>query len=142
MDENENEKEGMHLSDLIEDTLFDQWQNLGNLELGTDEHLIASKALSEQTKVWTEMTRVELEFTDRMAQRESDERMKELQMIDNRKTNTKSLLISGLFRIFETAMTLGSYDRWYHNGMEFEKTGVVTSHTFSNLLKSRKPNKL
>ena len=142
MDENENEKEGMHLSDLIEDTLFDQWQNLGNLELGTDEHLIASKALSEQTKVWTEMTRVELEFTDRMAQRESDERMKELQMIDNRKTNTKSLLISGLFRIFETAMNLGSYDRWYHNGMEFEKTGVVTSHTFSNLLKSRKPNKL
>ena len=142
MDENENEKEGMRLVDLIEDTLFDQWQELGNLELGTDEHLIASKALSEQSKVWTEMTRVELEFNDRMAQRESDERMKELQMADNRKSNTRGLFINGAFGLVQTIITLFSYDRLFHDGMEFEQTGIVTSHTFDHYLRTRKPNKL
>lgn len=141
MEENEN-NEGMRLIDLIEDSLFDQYQKMNELELGTEEHLVAAKALSEQCKMWTEMNRVELEFNDKIAQRESDERMKELQIADNRKTNTRGLLITGLFKIAEVAATIVSYNHFYNKGMEFEQTGTVTSHTFNNFLKSMKPNKL
>jgi len=140
MDENENE--GMYLKDLIEKSLWDQYQELDKLKLGTDEHLIAAKALSEQGKMWTEMNRVELEFNDRIAQRESEERLKELQIADNRKTATRGLLINGLFRGAEVFANLFSYDRWFHKGIEFEQTGTITSNTFNNLFKSRKPNKL
>ena len=141
MDENEN-VDGMYLKDLIEESLFNQYQEFGNLKLGTEEHLLAAKALSEQGKMWTEMNRVELEFNEKTAQRESDERIKREQMADQRKSNTKGLLITGLFGLAQTVMTLFSYDRMYHSGMEFEQTGTITSHTFNNFLKSRKPNKL
>lgn len=141
MDENEN-VEGMYLKDLIEESLFDQYQEMSKLKLGTDEHLIAAKALSEQCKVWTEMNRVELEYKDKIEQRESDERIKICQIDDNRRTNTRGLLINGLVSLTQTFATLFSYDRMFHDGMTFEQTGVVTSHTFNNFLKSRKPNKL
>lgn len=141
MDENEN-VDGMYLKDLIEESLFNQYQEFGSLKLGTEEHLLAAKALSEQGKMWTEMNRVELEFNEKTAQRESDERVKREQMADQRKSNTKGLLITGLFGLAQTVLTLVSYDKWYNTGMEFEQTGTITSHTFGNFWKSRKPNKL
>lgn len=137
-----NDEEKMYLKDLMEEVLFEQYQEFGKLEVGSEAHALASKALAEQVKVWTEMNRVELEFEDRAAQRESDERMKERQMVDNRRTNAQNLLINGLFRLTEVGATLFSYRRMYDDGMTFEQTGVVTSHTFNNFLKSRKPNKL
>lgn len=141
MDENEN-VEGIYLKDFIEESLFKQYEQLNNLELGSEEHLRASKAIAEQAKAWTEMNKVELEYNDRAAQRESDEKTKIAQAVESRKSANRGLLITAIIGTVQTVATLGAYDSWYNRGLEFEQTGAVTSGTVKNFFKSIRPNKV
>ena len=132
----ENESTGgVYLKDLIEEVLFKQYEKLEDIELGTEECLLASKAIGEQGKIWIEMNRVELEYNDREAQRESEKEIRYKQSNDQRNSAIAGLLITGLFGIGRTLTEGIIFSGLYDKGLKFEETGSLTTSTVKGLQK-------
>ena len=133
--ENENE---VYVEDLIEESVWDQTENLKNLEQGSPEHTAAVKSICEMEKLVVEAAKVKMDIQEKEQQQKAqEERDAEAKKRDNRNFWLQlGLGVAGI------AAPLLFYNHWMKAGMKFEQTGTFTSQTFKNFFKNFRPTKI
>lgn len=124
------------LNELLTETIKSEIENLGNSSFD-DDKAAEVDCICKLYKTLIEENKNAMEIGETVRTRESDERMKRLQIASGNKDRWVKLGtdIAGII------LPLAFYGIWMGKGLKFEETGTFTSLTFKNLLNKFKPTK-
>lgn len=127
-----NEEQDKQYDDLLVeiDSVLD---NMGRLEVGSDQHKRATESYEILYKLKLEQDKREIEVKEKSL----DIELKKLELgIENQKANNdrNSNRIRLGVEIAAIFVPIFAYNSWYNQGLKFEKEGTITSSFFRNLL--------
>ena len=127
----------MSVKALLDDEIRDEIENLGKVQLGSDEHKIAADALTKLLDKSIEMNKLDLEYQERYEAREAENELKQKQIADEKKDRAVKNVMTGVSIVGGFALTIwGTFKT-----LKFEETGVLTSLVSKGFIQKLLPKK-
>lgn len=127
----------MSVKALLDDEIRDEIENLGKVQLGSDEHKIAADALTKLLDKSIEMNKLDLEYQERYEAREAENELKQKQIADEKKDRAVKNVMTGVSIIGGFALTIWGTCKT----LKFEETGVLTSLVSKGFIQKLLPKK-
>ena len=118
---------------LLSEEIESEFDNLSNLEPGSDEHSKAVESLSKLYKLKIEESKNETELVEK----QKEEQFKQEQLREQRIDRWVKIGVA----VSELTIPLMFYGVWMSRGFRFEETGSYCSQTFRNFFGKLKPTK-
>lgn len=119
--------------ELLSEEIQSEFDNLSNLEPGSEEHSKAVDSLSKLYKLKIEENKNEIDLVEK----QKEEQLKRDQMTEQLKDRWWKF---GL-EVGEVVVPLVFYSVWMTRGFKFEETGTYCSQTFRNFFSRLKPTR-
>lgn len=119
--------------ELLSEEIKGEFENLSNLDPGSEEHSKAVDTLTKLYKLKIEENKNESDFVEK----QKEEQLKRDQMAEQLKERKWRVGIE----VCEIAVPLVFYSIWMKRGFRFEETGSYCSQTFRNFFSRLKPTR-
>ena len=113
----------MSTKHLLEEEIQSEIELIGKLQVGSEEHKVATEALAKLLDKYNEMDKLELEYQDKFDSREAEQEMKEKQLEHDKKD---AKIKNGLTLLGLIAST-GTLIWGTCKSLKFEQDGVYSS---------------
>ena len=118
---------------LLCEEIESEFENLENLDPGSEEHLKAVESLSKLYKLKIEEAKNQADLVEKQKEELLKQEQAKEQRIDRW---VKVGVVAG-----ELLIPLMFYGKWMKRGFKFEETGTFCSQTFRNFFSRMKPTK-
>ena len=127
----------MDIEEMLDEAIVKGFNDLGEIEAGTDEQSKAVENLAKLYKLRIEEESKVRDYQAKMDQNESEDCYRREQLKDEKKKS----LIQFILDAIKVIVPLGAYGIWFAKGLKFEETGSFSSTTFRNFFGKIRPTK-
>lgn len=127
---------------MMDETIRKQLEDVSDMPSGSDKKSAALGELERLHRMKIERQRLNCEEHDREEKRLTEQAQLTIQNRHNSeqlKAQKRKNVVECMLTAAGIAAPLICYGAWYRKGLEFEKTGTVTSGFFRNLINKFKP---
>ena len=126
-----------NIKELLNEEICNQINKLPNMTLGSEEHSVAVKSITELYQLRIDEIKAENDRINSANLQAADEQLKKDQLSEQIKDRYFKLGIG----VAELVLPLAFYAAWMKKGFKFEENGTFTSTTFRGLFGKFKPTK-
>ena len=126
-----------NIKELLNEEICNQINKLPNMTLGSEEHSVAVKSITELYQLRIDEIKAENDRINSANLQAADEQLKKDQLSEQIKDRYFKLGMG----VAELVLPLAFYAAWMKKGFKFEENGTFTSTTFRGLFGKFKPTK-
>lgn len=127
----------MNTETLLRDEIQKEIEELSRMELGTEEYKTTVDGITKMTDRVIEMTKIDLEYRDRLDARESEEKLKREEMRDQKRGHFVNDGITILGIVLPVTVTIWGTIKSF----KFEETGTITTIMGRGFIQNMLPKK-
>lgn len=127
----------MNTETLLRDEIQKEIEELSRMELGTEEYKTTVDGITKMTDRVIEMTKIDLEYQDRLDARESEEKLKREEMRDQKRGHFVNDGITILGIVLPVTVTIWGTIKSF----KFEETGTITTIMGRGFIQNMLPKK-
>ena len=127
----------VNIETLLYEEIDTEFEKLSQLEPGTEQHKVAADTLAKLMDRAIEMDRIESESEDRAETRESELRLKEQQLADEKKDRWWKNIIGAATVVLPLVVTIWGTNK----SLKFEEEGTVTTPIGRGFIQKLLPKK-
>lgn len=127
----------MSTKQLLEEEIQAEIEEISKLEVGSDQHKVASEALAKLLDKYNEMDKLELEYQDKYDTREENSRLKEKELEQTKKDNKVKNTLTGVSVGGGLLVTIWGICK----SLKFEEKGVYSSLISRGMIQKILPKK-